>query len=85
MNWNLVEAPMEDSVLSFLKAEWKVRDTGSAHWASSKLYKGPSIDAAYQVLIHLAKRFLVRREDCLEINQSETKIVCGGHAMVGPL
>ena len=30
------EAPtfcMEGSVLSFLKAEWKVSDTGSAHWA----------------------------------------------------
>ena len=26
---------MEGSVLSFLKAEWKVKDTGSAHWASS--------------------------------------------------
>jgi hypothetical protein len=29
------EAHMEGSVLSFLKAEWKVSDTGSAHWASS--------------------------------------------------
>jgi hypothetical protein len=30
------EAPMEGSVLlSFLKAEWKVSDTASAHWASS--------------------------------------------------
>ena len=29
------EAPMECSVLSFLKAEWKVSDTGSANWASS--------------------------------------------------
>ena len=29
------EAPMEGSVLSFLKAEWKVSDAGSAHWASS--------------------------------------------------
>jgi hypothetical protein len=28
---------MEGSVLSFLKAEWKVSDTGSAHWASSLL------------------------------------------------
>jgi len=27
----------EGSVLSFLKAEWKVSDTGSAHWASSIL------------------------------------------------
>ena len=26
---------MEGSVLSFLKAEWKVSDTGSAHWVSS--------------------------------------------------
>ena len=26
---------MEGSVLSFLKAEWKVSDTGSADWASS--------------------------------------------------
>ena len=32
------EAPMEGSVLSFLKAEWKVSDTGSAHWASSYLF-----------------------------------------------
>jgi hypothetical protein len=29
------EAPMEGSLLSFLKAEWKVRDTGSAHRSSS--------------------------------------------------
>jgi hypothetical protein len=26
---------MEGCVLSFLKVEWKVSDTGSAHWASS--------------------------------------------------
>ena len=26
---------MENSVLSFFKAEWKVSDTGLAHWASS--------------------------------------------------
>jgi hypothetical protein len=26
---------MEGSVLSFLKVEWKMSDTGSAHWASS--------------------------------------------------
>ena len=29
------EAPIEGSVLSFLKTEWKVSDTGSVHWASS--------------------------------------------------
>ena len=36
------EAPMEGSVLSFLKAEWKVSDTGSAHWASSFAMLGDS-------------------------------------------
>ena len=37
MNWNLVGSTyaMEGSVLSFLKAEWKVNETGSAHWASN--------------------------------------------------
>ena len=35
----------------------------------SNLYRGPSIDASYQVSFHLAMRF---REDFLEIDQSET-------------
>jgi hypothetical protein len=42
------EAPMEGSVLSFLKAECKVN-------------RGPSIDAPYQVSYHLAKRFQRKR------------------------
>jgi hypothetical protein len=33
------KAPMGGSVLSFLKAEWKVSDTGSAHWASSLIVR----------------------------------------------
>jgi hypothetical protein len=41
------------------------------------LYRGPSIDASYQVSDHLAKRFQRRR--FLEIDQSETRIACGGH------
>jgi hypothetical protein len=43
----------------------------------SNLYRGPSIDASYQVLVHLAKRF--RRRKFVEIDQSETRIACGGH------
>ena len=43
----------------------------------SNLYRGPAIDASYQVSIHLAKR--IRGEDFLEINQSETRIACGSH------
>ena len=43
----------------------------------SNLYKGSSIDAFYQVSVHLAKRFQRRR--FLEIDQSETRIACGSH------
>jgi len=43
----------------------------------SSLYRGPSIDAAYQVSVHLAKRFQKRRFK--KIHQSETRIACGGH------
>jgi hypothetical protein len=43
----------------------------------SNLYRGPSIDASYQVSNHLAKQF--QRKRFLEIDQSETRIACGGH------
>jgi hypothetical protein len=43
----------------------------------SNLYRGPSIDASYQVSVHLAMWFQRRR--FLEIDQSETRIACGGH------
>jgi hypothetical protein len=36
-----------------------------------------SIDASYQVSVHLAKRFQRRRFK--KISQSETRIVCDGH------
>jgi hypothetical protein len=42
----------------------------------SNNYRGPSIDATYQVSVHLAEQ-LQRR--FLEIDQSETRIACGGH------
>jgi hypothetical protein len=43
----------------------------------SNLYR-VSIDASYQVSVQLAKKFRERR--FLEIDQSETRIACGGHA-----
>ena len=43
----------------------------------SNLYRGSPIDASYQDLVHLAKRFQRRR--FLEIDQLETRIACGGH------
>jgi hypothetical protein len=43
----------------------------------SNLYRIPSKDASYQVSVHLAKQFQRRR--FLEMDQSETRIACGGH------
>jgi hypothetical protein len=43
----------------------------------SSLHRGHSIDASYQVSVHLTKRFQRRR--FLKISQSETRIACGGH------
>jgi hypothetical protein len=43
----------------------------------SNPYREPSIDASYQVSVHLTKRFQRRR--FLEIDQLETRIACGSH------
>jgi hypothetical protein len=43
----------------------------------SNLYRGSSIDASYQVSVHLDKRFQRRR--FLKIGLLETRIACGGH------
>jgi hypothetical protein len=43
----------------------------------SNFYREPSIDASYQVSVHLAKLFHRRR--FLEIDQLETRIACGSH------
>jgi hypothetical protein len=46
----------------------------------SIIYRGPSIDASYQVSVHLAKRFQqFQRRRFLEIDQSKTKTACGSH------
>jgi hypothetical protein len=47
------------------------------HHEMSNLYRGPAIDASYQVSVHLAKRFQRRR--FLKIGQSGTRIACGSH------
>jgi hypothetical protein len=43
----------------------------------SNLYRGPSIDASYQVSVHFVKRF--QRWRFLKIGQPETRIAYGGH------
>jgi hypothetical protein len=41
----------------------------------SSLYTGSSIDASYQVSVHLANQF----QRFLEIDNSEIRIACGNH------
>jgi hypothetical protein len=55
------------------KQEWPVAAmfvNGSGR--NEQNYRGPSIDASYQVSVHLAKQFQRRR--FLEIDQLETRI-----------
>jgi hypothetical protein len=54
---------------------WKVLFVNDRDKMSNP-YREPSIDAFYQVSVHLAKQFQRR---FLEINQLETRIACGSH------
>jgi len=45
------------------------------HFVLMKLYTESSIGASYQISVHLATQFQ-RRRFFLEINQSETRMVC---------
>jgi hypothetical protein len=67
MNRNLVGSIYGKSVAMFVTH----RD------GMSNVYRGPSIDASYQVSVHLAERF--QRRKFLEIDQLETRIACGSH------
>ena len=61
---------MEGSVLSFLKAEWKVSDTGSVGWASSFLKWPKKVARRFSVYHFLCWHFLHHG-----INQMIKKII----------
>jgi len=44
----------------------------------SNLYRGPSIDASYQVSVHLAKRFQRRRLKCEKLTDDRQRIPSDG-------
>jgi hypothetical protein len=74
-------------LLQFTASDYKKKDKKSLYMDReeiSTLYRELPIDASYQVSVHLAKQFQRRR--ILEIDQSGTRISCGGQAsMENPL
>ena len=51
----------------------------------SNLYKGLSIDASYQVSVHLAKRFQRRRLKCEKITDDGRQVMAKAHIAFGKL
>ena len=64
-------------ILVKLEAQWAEPVSLTFHSVLGNLYTEPSICASYHIAVHSATRFQRRR--FLEINQSETRIACGGH------
>jgi hypothetical protein len=49
----------------------------------SKIYKGPSIDASYQVSVHLAKGFQRRRLKCEKLTDDGRQVMAKAHIAFG--
>jgi hypothetical protein len=49
----------------------------------NKLYRGPSIDASYQVSVHLAKRFQRRRLKCEKLTDDGRQVMAKAHLAFG--
>ena len=49
----------------------------------SKLYRGPSLDASYQVSVHLAKGFQRRRLKCEKLTYDGRQVMAKAHIAFG--
>ena len=49
----------------------------------SNLYRGPSIDASYQVSVHLAKGFQRRRLKCEKLTDDRQQVMAKAHVAFG--
>jgi hypothetical protein len=49
----------------------------------SNLYKGPSIDASYQVSVHLAEGFQRRRLKCEKLTDDGRQVMAKAHIAFG--
>jgi hypothetical protein len=49
----------------------------------SNLYRGPSIDASYQVSVHLAKGFQRRRLKCEKLTDDRCLVMAKAHFAFG--
>ena len=49
----------------------------------SNLYRGPSIDASYQVSVHLAQWFQRRRLKCEKLTDDRRKVMAKAHIAFG--
>jgi hypothetical protein len=49
----------------------------------SNLYRGPSIDASYQVLVHLVDGFQRRRLKCEELTDDGRQVMAKAHIAFG--
>jgi hypothetical protein len=49
----------------------------------SNLYKGPSLDASYQVSVHLAEGFQRRRLKCEKLTEDGCQVMARAHFAFG--
>ena len=49
----------------------------------SKIYRGPSLDASYQVSVHLAKGFLRKRLKCEKLTDDGCQVMAKAHIAFG--